>query len=74
MLVKMVERVSKNMIIAYVPYKHAEVVKDAVIKFLQSEKKHLHTVTFDNGKGFSYHAQVRMVLGDDSYFFILYSL
>jgi IS30 family transposase len=62
------ERVSKKTLIAHVPSKHAEVVKDAIIKLLQSEKKQLHTITFDNGKEFAYHAQVKMALGTDNYF------
>jgi IS30 family transposase len=67
-LVTLAERVSKKTLIAHAPSKHAEVVKDAIIKLLQSEKKHLHTITFDNGKEFAYHAQVKMALGTDNYF------
>lgn len=67
-LVTLAERVSKKTLIAHVPSKHAEVVTDAIIKLLQSEKKHLHTITFDNGKEFSYHAQINKALGADNYF------
>jgi IS30 family transposase len=67
-LVTLAERVSKKTLIANVSSKHAEVVKDAMIKLLQSEKKHLHTITFDNGKEFAYHAQVMMALATDNYF------
>jgi IS30 family transposase len=48
--------------------KHAEVVKDAIIALLKSEKAHLHTVTFDNGKEFAYHAKLKKALGADNYF------
>jgi IS30 family transposase len=67
-LVTLAERVSKKTLIAQVPSKHAEVVKNAIIKLLQSEKKHLHTITFDNGKEFAYHTQVKKALGADNYF------
>ena len=32
------------------------------------EKAHLHTITFDNGKEFAYHAQIKQALGADNYF------
>jgi IS30 family transposase len=67
-LVTLAERVSKKTLIAHVPSKHAEVVKDAIVKLLQSEKKQLHTITFDNGKEFAYHAQIKKELGGDNYF------
>lgn len=67
-LVTLAERVSKKTLIAHVPSKHAEVVKDAIIKLLQPEKEHLHTITFDNGKEFAYHAQIKKALGADNYF------
>lgn len=57
-LVTLAERVSKKTLIAQVSSKLAEVVKDAIIQLLKPEKNHLHTITFDNGKEFSYHAQI----------------
>ncbi|MFT7288939.1 MAG: IS30 family transposase, partial [Halieaceae bacterium] len=33
-----------------------------------NEKEHLHTITFDNGKEFAYHAQIKKALGADNYF------
>ena len=36
------ERVSKKTLIAQVPSKRAEIVKNAIIKLLKSENKHLH--------------------------------
>jgi len=67
-LVTLAERVSKKTLIAQVSSKHAEVVKDAIIKLLKPEKKHLHTITFDNGKEFAYHAQIKEALDTDNYF------
>lgn len=67
-LVTLAERVSKKTLIAHVPTKHAEVVKAAIIKLLEPEKEHLHTLTFDNGKEFAYHAQIKEALGADNYF------
>jgi IS30 family transposase len=67
-LVTLAERVSKKTLIAHVSSKHAEVVKDAIITLLTSEKAHLHTITFDNGKEFAYHAQLKKALGADNYF------
>ena len=62
------ERVSKKTLIAHVPSKHAEIVKDAIITLLKTEKAHLHTITFDNGKEFAFHAQIKKALGTDNYF------
>jgi IS30 family transposase len=67
-LVTLADRVSKKTLIAQVPSKHAEVVTDAIIKLLLPEKKQLHTITFDNGKEFAYHAKIKKVLGADNYF------
>jgi transposase, IS30 family len=67
-LVTLAERVSKKTLIAHVPSKHADVVTAAIIKLLLPEKKWLHTITFDNGKEFAYHAQIKEALGADNYF------
>ena len=67
-LVTLADRVSKKTLIAQVPSKHADVVTQAIITLLQSEKDHLHTITFDNGKEFAYHAQIKQALGADNYF------
>jgi IS30 family transposase len=67
-LVTLADRVSKKTLIEQVPSKHAEVVKNAIIRLLEPEKKHLHTITFDNGKEFAYHAQIKQALGTDNYF------
>ena len=67
-LVTLADRVSKKTLIAHVASKHAEVVKDAIIKLLKPEKAYLHTITFDNGKEFAYHAQLKAALSSDHYF------
>jgi IS30 family transposase len=67
-LVTLADRVSKKTLIAHVASKHAEVVKDAIITLLKSEKAFLHTITFDNGKEFAYHAKLKEALGADNYF------
>lgn len=67
-LVTLADRVSKKTLIAQVPSKHAEVVTAAIIKLLLPEKQQLHTITFDNGKEFAYHAQIKKALGADNYF------
>lgn len=67
-LVTLADCCSKKTLIAVVPSKHADVVRDTIIKLLHSEKAYLHTITFDNGKEFAYHAQITEALGADSYF------
>lgn len=67
-LVTLADRVSKKTLIAHVPSKHAGVVTNAIIQLLESEKANLHTITFDNGKEFAYHAQIKEALNTDTYF------
>lgn len=67
-LVTLAERVSKKTLVAQVPSKHADVVTAAIIKLLKPEKAHLQTLTFDNGKEFAYHAQIKAALRVDNYF------
>jgi IS30 family transposase len=66
-LVTWAKRVSKKTLIAQVTSKHAEVVTDAIIKLLQPEEEHLHTIMFDNVKEFTYHAKIKNSLGADNY-------
>jgi IS30 family transposase len=67
-LVTLVERCSRNTLIAHVKYKHAQVVSDAIIRLLKGEKENLHTITFDNGKEFAYHAKIKIALACNNYF------
>jgi IS30 family transposase len=66
--VTLANRVSKKTLIAHVASKHTKVVKDAIITLLKSEKAFLHTINFDNGKVFAYHAKLKEALGVDNYF------
>ena len=72
-LVTLTERFSRKNLIASVPSKHAAVVKDAIIDLLIFEKTNVHTITFDNGKEFAYHAAIKEELGCDNYFAHPYS-
>jgi IS30 family transposase len=65
-LVTLAERCSKRTLIAPVPNKRADVVRDAIITLLKSET--VHTITFDNGKEFAYHAEIKEALSSDNYF------
>lgn len=67
-LVTLAERVSKKTLIAHVQSKHAEGVTAAIVCLLEPEKDNLHTITYDNGKEFAFHAQVSKALGVDGYF------
>ena len=65
-LVTLADRCSKKTLIAPVPNKRADVVRDAIITLLKPEM--VHTITFDNGKEFAYHAQIKEALNSDNYF------
>ena len=65
-LVTLADRCSKKTLIKPVPNKRADVVRGAIITLLRSEI--VHTITFDNGKEFAYHADVKKVLKSDTYF------
>ncbi len=65
-LVTLAERCSKRTLIAPVPNKRANVVRDAIITLIKSET--VHTITFDNGKEFAYHAEIKEALSSDNYF------
>ncbi|MBL4799729.1 MAG: IS30 family transposase [Oleispira sp.] len=66
-LVTLAERCSRKTLIAHVKSKHAEIVSDAIIRLLKGEKENLHTITFDNGKEFAYHAKIKNALACDNY-------
>ena len=65
-LVTLAERFSRKTLILPVPSKRANVVRDAIIKLLETEI--VHTITFDNGKEFAYHAEIKKALNSDNYF------
>lgn len=67
-LVTLSERVSKLNLIAHVRTKHAHVVTEAIITMLKPYREELHTITFDNGKEFTYHEQIAEALNVKTYF------
>ncbi len=67
-LVTLSERHSKLNLIAHVPSKHAEVVTQAMIEMLKPYQADLHTITFDNGKEFAFHEQLKEILCIETYF------
>ena len=65
-LVTLVDRVSKKTLIASVKRKRADVVRDAIIKWLSNHT--VYTITFDNGKEFAYHSEIKDKLKTDTDF------
>jgi transposase, IS30 family len=70
-LVTLVDRKTKKVKIAIVDSKQAIPVSKAVIGLLKSETK--HTITFDNGKEFAEHKQMKAKTGATVYFAHPYS-
>jgi len=70
-LVTLVDRKSKKVLIAKVKSKNATRVKSEVCKMLKDKK--VHTITFDNGKEFSYHELMAEKLDAKVYFAHAYS-
>jgi transposase, IS30 family len=70
-LVTLVDRTSRKLLAMKVPSKEAEVVKNAVISLLKGEC--VETVTFDNGKEFSFHEEIAKKLDTTVYFAHPYS-
>lgn len=67
-LVTLSERCSKLNLIAHVPSKHAGCVTKAMIAMLKPYQNNLHTITFDNGKEFSFHEKLKERYGVRTYF------
>ena len=67
-LVTLTERVSKLELIAVVSSKHADGVTRAIIDLLTPYRSTLQTITFDNGKEFSFHEQISEALQSEAYF------
>lgn len=66
--VTLVDRHSKFSLITSVATKNANGVKDKIIELLLPYTKILHTITFDNGKEFAHHEQMKQALEADIYF------
>jgi IS30 family transposase len=67
-IVSIVDRCTKLTKLRKVENKEAFPVRIAIQNALLPYKKHLKTITFDNGKEFSYHADLTAVLGINAYF------
>ena len=72
-LIVAVERKSKQTFIDWSPHKRADLVSNAIIKMLKPYKEYVKTITFDNGKEFSYHKQIANALKAKVYFAHPYS-
>lgn len=72
-LVTIVERKTLYTLIARVNGKRADWVTQATIQLMEPFKDRLHSITADNGKEFSYHAQISKVLDTAFYFAHPYS-
>jgi len=70
--VTLADRFNNKTLIAPVPSKHANVVRDAIVHLLLLVK--VQTLTFDNGKESACHADIKETLGSDKYFTYLYHL
>ncbi len=67
-IVSLTERKSRLALIAKVPSKEAEGVKQAVLKLLAPLSNQVHTLTSDNGKEFAQHEAIAEALDADFYF------
>jgi IS30 family transposase len=67
-IVSLTERKSRLALIAKVPTKEAEGVKEAVLRLLAPLSEHVHTITSDNGKEFARHEAIAESLNADFYF------
>ena len=67
-IVSLTERKSRLTLIAKVPSREAEDVKDSVLALLRPLASHVHTITSDNGKEFARHEVIAKALNADYYF------
>lgn len=67
-IVSLTERKSRLALIAKVPSREAEGVKEAVLALLRPLASHVHTITSDNGKEFARHEAIAEELDADFYF------
>ncbi|BCO29996.1 IS30 family transposase [Thiohalobacter sp. COW1] len=67
-IVSLTERKSRLALIAKVPTKEADGVKDAVLALLRPLAAHVHTITSDNGKEFARHEDIAKALSTEFYF------
>ena len=67
-IVSLVERKSRLYLVRYVPNKTARAVADEIIDMLTPYKKHVHTITADNGSEFVEHERISAALEAQVYF------
>ena len=67
-IVSLVDRKSKFTLLKQVNRKDSTSVRDAIIAKLKPHKKHVLTITYDNGCEFVKHDDVNAEIGCDSYF------
>lgn len=67
-IVSLTERKSRLALIAKVPTKEADGVRDAVLMLLTPLSAQVHTITSDNGKEFARHEAIAEALNADFYF------
>lgn len=67
-LVTLVERLSRYTLIGLAENKTAEAVKNVILKLMENHKNKVFTITYDNGKEFSYHYEINNSLQIESYF------
>jgi len=67
-ILSLVDRHSKYTKLFLLKGKTMEEVTAAIIQTLKKEKRHLHTITYDNGKEFAGHAVIAKKLGVKCYF------
>lgn len=72
-LIVAVERKSKLTVIGWSRYKKAKLVSKEIIRMLKPYKKHVLTITVDNGKEFALHKMIARALKIDVYFAHPYS-
>ena len=64
----LVDRKSKFCLFQHINFKTKEEVSNAIITVLKPYKAHVLTITFDNGKEFSGHADIAKALDAKCYF------
>ena len=67
-LLTLSERRSRLSLALPIPRKTAKHAKDATIQLLKPLKNYVHTITYDNARGFCKHENVAQSLACDSYF------
>ncbi len=67
-LVSVVERKSRLTLLAKVPDKTAQSVRQAILDLLGSLEDQVHTLTADNGKEFAHHEAIAQALSAEFYF------